>query len=53
MWKDNLVVYKSKNYLNFCTSIGVHKNSVLVYQQISMTRSIFTFGPVQPINGIE
>ena len=25
MWKDNLVFYKSTSYLNFCTSIGVHK----------------------------
>ena len=25
MWTDNLVFYKSKGYLNFCTSIGVDR----------------------------
>ena len=41
MWKDNLVFYKSKSFLNFCMSIGVHKN-LLVYQLISMARYILT-----------
>ena len=42
MWKDNLVFYKSKSYLIFCTSIGVYKTLLLVNKQIPITEYILS-----------
>ena len=49
MWKDYLVFYKSKSYLIFCKSIGIHNKPS---PRVS-TYTVWPLGPVQPINRFE